>query len=102
MERFDLPSGGLAVVDYAHTPDALDNVLSSIRELDFKRLIVVFGCGGNRDAGKRPLMGEVVGRAASICTLRQCSPREVYEKYLPDLIERKNRRVATMGSDAEY
>ena len=59
LERVKVPDdGGVSVyVDYAHTPDALTKAISSIKALSSRRTIVVFGCGGNRDAGKRPIMG---------------------------------------------
>ena len=75
LERIALPTGAIAVVDYAHTHDALAAVLGACDELGDGRLLTVFGCGGDRDRGKRPLMGEVAALNSDLVWITSDNPR---------------------------
>ena len=75
MERIDAGQGFLAVVDYSHKPAAVDGALRALRPLTTGRLIIVLGCGGDRDRGKRPHMGEIAARGADLLIVTDDNPR---------------------------
>jgi UDP-N-acetylmuramoyl-L-alanyl-D-glutamate--2,6-diaminopimelate ligase len=72
---FNLSNGAYAIVDYAHTPDSLYNALITIREIGAKRVITVFGCGGDRDKTKRPVMGEIAAKFSDAVIITTDNPR---------------------------
>jgi UDP-N-acetylmuramoyl-L-alanyl-D-glutamate--2,6-diaminopimelate ligase len=75
LERVDNRRGAVALVDYAHTGDALDRVLQALAALNPARIITVFGCGGDRDPRKRPVMGEVTARRSDLAVVTSDNPR---------------------------
>ncbi|MGN0785529.1 MAG: UDP-N-acetylmuramoyl-L-alanyl-D-glutamate--2,6-diaminopimelate ligase [Candidatus Aphodomorpha sp.] len=79
-------------VDYAHTPDALENVLKTVREFAHKRVICVFGCGGDRDRAKRPIMGEIAGRYAELAVVTSDNPRTEDPMAIIETIEEGVKR----------
>jgi UDP-N-acetylmuramoyl-L-alanyl-D-glutamate--2,6-diaminopimelate ligase len=75
MENVGNAGGATVFVDYAHTPDALENACRTLKELDPRRLITVFGCGGDRDKTKRPLMAAAAARHSDACVVTSDNPR---------------------------
>jgi UDP-N-acetylmuramyl tripeptide synthase len=87
LEKVSNSRGLNVLVDYAHTPDALEKVLSALRPLTRSRLVAVFGCGGDRDRGKRPVMGEIAARLADLVILTSDNPRSEEPSKIIEEIE---------------
>jgi UDP-N-acetylmuramoyl-L-alanyl-D-glutamate--2,6-diaminopimelate ligase len=102
LERVPNDIGRYVYVDYAHTPDALENVLKTLRALTSNRLICVFGCGGDRDREKRPLMGKIAAELSDLSVVTSDNPRsepplEIIEEILVGL--RKTKIPAYSASE---
>jgi UDP-N-acetylmuramoyl-L-alanyl-D-glutamate--2,6-diaminopimelate ligase len=92
------------VVDYAHTDDALRNLLETARPLTSQRIVTVFGCGGDRDRSKRPLMGMVAARLSDVVVITSDNPRSEEPKRIIEEIERgipAGTQASTRGPQVE-
>ena len=99
FEQIQSPQGWTAIVDYAHTPDALRNCLETIHDLlpagDRGRIITVFGCGGNRDRGKRPLMARIATELSDVTVVTSDNPRNedpnaIMDEIMTGVVENKD------------
>ncbi len=89
-----VPTNGnyTVMIDYAHTPDGVENILKSVRGFARGRVVILFGCGGDRDRTKRPLMGKIAGELADFCIVTSDNPRteepsSIIEEIIPGVIE---------------
>ncbi len=88
METVKTDTDYTVIIDYAHTPDGLENVLKTLRTVYKGRVITVFGCGGDRDSKKRPIMGEIAGELSHIAIVTSDNPRsENPDKIIEDILE---------------
>jgi UDP-N-acetylmuramoyl-L-alanyl-D-glutamate--2,6-diaminopimelate ligase len=101
LEKVAEANGALVVVDYAHTPDALANALTALRPYARGRLVAVFGAGGDRDAGKRPLMGAVAAKRANLVYVTDDNPRSEYAADIRKQILEATPRGIEIGDREE-
>ena len=87
IELLDTGTPYRVILDYAHSPDSLENVLNAVRQTARGRMIALFGCGGDRDKAKRPMMGEIGGKLADYCILTSDNPRNEDPMVILDAIE---------------
>ena len=87
VEVVPVPRAYTVIIDYAHTPNALENILTTARDFTAGRLICLFGCGGDRDRSKRPVMGAIAGELADLVVVTSDNPRtEEPEAIIADIL----------------
>ncbi|NLB89531.1 MAG: UDP-N-acetylmuramoyl-L-alanyl-D-glutamate--2,6-diaminopimelate ligase, partial [Syntrophomonadaceae bacterium] len=99
FEQIDCGQEFSVIVDYAHTPDGLENILKTTKQIVENRIITVFGCGGDRDRTKRPLMGEIAAKYSDFCIVTSDNPRSeepqaIIDDIVPGLNKVKDSRYA--------
>ena len=88
LERVPTDTDYAVIIDYAHTPDGMENVLNAVNSFKKGRIITVFGCGGDRDATKRPIMGDIGTRLSDIAVITSDNPRtEEPQKIIDDILK---------------
>ena len=91
IEVVPTPTDYTVIIDYAHSPDGLENIIRSLREIAKGRVVTLFGCGGDRDKTKRPLMGEIASRLSDFCIVTSDNPRsEKPSDIIDDILEGMN------------
>lgn len=101
LERVGSVNGALAVVDFAHKPDALEAVLTTLRPYATGRLICVFGCGGDRDRGKRPVMGQIAADLSDLAVVTDDNPRTEDPAAIRAEILAASPKLTEIGGRAE-
>lgn len=101
IERVGSVNGALAVVDFAHKPDALEAVLTTLRPYATGRLICVFGCGGDRDRGKRPVMGQIAADLADLAIVTDDNPRSENPAAIRAAVLAASPKLTEIGDRAE-
>lgn len=88
IEVVPVPADYTVLIDYAHTPDALENILTTVRDFTRGRVICLFGCGGDRDRSKRPQMGAIAGQLSDVAVVTSDNPRtEAPQAIIDDILK---------------